>query len=476
MANVSLKQISQFKWQINPVGKMRVPAVVFASDRLIKHIDEKTISQVTNVATLPGVVKASFAMPDAHMGYGFPIGGVAAFDPEKGGIVSGGGVGFDIACGVRTLHTGLTEDDLISIKEELAKSLFRKVPAGVGSTGKIKLGAKNIDDMLTGGAVWAVEQGFGSSEDLEFIEEKGQMPSAIQNKVSDHAKKRQLDEMGTLGSGNHYLEVQKVEEIYDEKIAAVFGLKLGDIKVSIHCGSRALGHQIGTDYLKQMANQARSHGIELPDRELACAPINSALGQSYLGAMRCGVNCAMGNRQIITALVREAFADVISKAELKLLYDVSHNTAKFEQHNVGGLTRRLLVHRKGATRALGSGSMELPAAYRKTGQPVLIGGTMGTASYILAGTGESMSLAFGSACHGAGRCMSRRGAMKQWQGGEIVRNLADKNIIIKSKTMHSIAEEAPAAYKDVDAVVEATHKIGLAKKVAKLVPLICVKG
>ncbi len=476
MEKVSLKQISQFQWQIEPIGKMRVPGVVFASGSLIKHIDEKTISQVTNVATLPGIVKASFAMPDAHMGYGFPIGGVAAFDSDKGGIISGGGVGFDIACGVRTLHTGLNEDDLTGIKEKLAKALFRKIPAGVGSTGKIKLGSKHIDDMLTGGALWAVEHGLGTSDDLEFIEEKGQMHSAMPDKVSDHAKKRQFNEMGTLGSGNHYLEVQKVEEIYDKKIAAAFGLKLGDIKVSIHCGSRALGHQIGTDYLKQMANQAASHGIELPDRELACAPINSPLGQDYLGAMRCGINCAMGNRQIITALVREVFADVISKAELKLLYDVSHNTAKFEQHNVGGLTRRLLVHRKGATRAFGPGSMDLPAAYRKTGQPVLIGGTMGTASYILAGTAESMSLAFGSACHGAGRCMSRRGAMRQWQGSEVVKNLAERNIIIKSKSMRSIAEEAPLAYKDVNAVVEATHKIGLAVKVAKLVPLICVKG
>ena len=472
----ALKQVSEYQWRIEPVGKMRVPGIIFASKELIKHIDEKTISQITNVATLPGIVKASFAMPDAHMGYGFPIGGVAAFDPEKGGIVSGGGVGFDIACGVRTLHTGLNGDDLIPVKEKLAKALFRKIPAGLGSTGKIKLNSKQIDEMLTGGAVWAVEHGFGNKEDVEFIEEKGRVAGALPQKVSDHAKKRQLDKMGTLGSGNHYLEVQKVEEIYDKKIAAAFGLEQGDIELSIHCGSRGLGHQIGTDYLKRMATEAVSHGIELPDIELACAPINSALGQSYLGAMRCGTNCAMANRQIITALVREVFADVISKAELKLLYDVSHNTAKIEQHNIGGATRRLLVHRKGATRAFGPGSADLPAPYRKIGQPVLIGGTMGTASYILAGTKHSMSLAFGSACHGAGRCMSRTKAMKQWRGSEIVSNLSNKDIIIKSQSMRSIAEEAPLAYKDVNAVVEATHKIGLAVKIAKLVPLICIKG
>jgi len=476
MAKPELKQIGEYCWQIEPFGKMHVPGIIFADRTLINDIDEKTMSQVCNVAALPGIVKASFAMPDAHMGYGFCIGGVAAFDPDDGGVISGGGVGFDIACGVRTFHTGLSEDDITGVKEKLAESLFRDIPAGVGSTGNITLTGDTLNNMLAGGAVWAVEKGFGTKEDLDFIEEGGCAKGAIPAKVSPQAKKRQQEQMGTLGSGNHYLEVQKVVDIYDQQIAEGYGLKKGDCLVSVHCGSRGLGHQIGTDYLKEMASQAAGFGIELPDRELASVPVNSPLGQDYLGAMRAGINCALANRQILTVLVRKVFSNIFPKTNLKMLYDVSHNTAKVEEHEVSGKIKKLLVHRKGATRSFGPGSSDLPACYKALGQPVLIGGTMGTASYILAGTSESESLAFSSACHGAGRSMSRTQATKQWQGSQIVRQLAERKIIIKSRSMRGLAEEAPDAYKNVSAVVEATANAGLAKKVAKLLPMICVKG
>jgi tRNA-splicing ligase RtcB len=476
MAKPQLKQVSEYCWLIEPFGKMRVPGIIFADHNLIIDIDEKTMSQVCNVAALPGIVKASFAMPDAHMGYGFPIGGVAAFDPDDGGVISGGGVGFDIACGVRTFHTGLVENDITGAKEKLAEALFRDIPAGVGSTGNITLNTAQLDNMLAGGAIWAVEKGFGTKEDLDFIEERGFAKGANPSKVSAQAKKRQQEQMGTLGSGNHYLEVQKVADIYDAQIAEGFGLKKGDLLVSVHCGSRGLGHQIGTDYLKQMASQAASYGIDLPDRELASVPVNSPLGQDYLGAMRSGINCALANRQILTELVRRVFVRIFPKAQLNMLYDVSHNTAKVEEHKVEGKSKNLLIHRKGATRSFGPGCDDLPAKYKDFGQPVLIGGSMGTSSYILAGTSQSESMAFSSACHGAGRSMSRTAATKKWQGSQIVKELAERRIIIKSKSMRGLAEEAPDAYKNVSAVVEATVNAGLAKKVAKLLPMICVKG
>lgn len=476
MVKPELKRVSEYCWRIEPTGNMKVPGVIYADNVLINDMDEKTLTQVRNVAALPGIVKGSFAMPDAHMGYGFCIGGVAAFDPDKGGVISGGGVGFDISCGVRTFHTGLTIDQLDGVKEKLADALFHEIPAGVGSTGKISLTSEALDNMLTGGAKWAVEKGFGRKEDLDFIEEHGCMKGAMPEKVSPDAKRRQRDQMGTLGSGNHYLEVQKIVEIYDEKIAEGFGLKKGDCMISIHCGSRGLGHQIGTDYLKRMAYDAPKYGIELPDRELASVPVNCQLGQDYLGAMRAGINCALANRQILTALVRQVFSKIISGSDLKMLYDVSHNTAKIEEHEIGGKMKQLLVHRKGATRAFGPGSADLPPRYKSFGQPVLIGGTMGTSSYILAGSAESEKLAFSSACHGAGRSMSRTAATKKWQGGQIVKDLAQRKIIIKSRSMRGLAEEAPDAYKNVSAVIEATANAGLAIKVAKLLPLICVKG
>ncbi len=455
---------------------MRVPAIVFAGRALIRDMEDKVFEQAANVATLPGIVKASYAMPDAHWGYGFPIGGVAAFDAAQGGVVSAGGVGFDISCGVRTLTTGLTRSDIEAHRERLADALFAGIPAGLGSTGAIRLNDRAMDAMLSGGARWAVSQGYGHRDDLEHIEEQGCMEGALTEEVSQRAKRRQRDEMGTLGSGNHYLEVQQVIAVCDRDTAQSFGLQKDDIVVSIHCGSRGLGHQIGTEFLKSMAIAARQYGIELPDRELACAPINSPLGEAYLGAMRAGINCALANRQILTHLARLAFERLLPQAELDVLYDVSHNTCKEEEHLVGAETMRLFVHRKGATRALGPAHPDLPEAFRQTGQPVLIGGSMGTASYILAGLPQSEQRAFASACHGAGRAMSRRKASKQWHGRALIDELSTRGILIRSHSYRGVAEEAPGAYKDVAAVVDAAEKAGLARKVVKLAPVICIKG
>jgi tRNA-splicing ligase RtcB len=471
-----LKRTYENEWHIEPFGKMRVPGVIYASEALVRDMDDKVYEQVSNVATLPGIIKASYAMPDAHWGYGFPIGGVAAFDAEEGGVFSAGGVGFDVSCGVRTLMTGLSLDEIRPQREQLADALFSTVPAGVGSRGKLRLSDKEIDAMLSGGAKWAVGRGYGTREDLARIEEEGCMSGACAEDVSDRAKKRQREEMGTLGSGNHYLEVQHVAEIFDSGIASSYGLGQADVVLSIHCGSRGLGHQIGTEFLTRMAATAPQYGIELPDRELACAPIHSPLGESYLGAMRAAINCALANRQIVTHLVRQAFSEVFPRAELPLLYDVSHNTCKIEEHMIAGRAKRLFVHRKGATRAFGPGHPDIPQVFANTGQPVLIGGTMGTASYILAGTAMGMDLAFGSACHGAGRSMSRHQALRQWRGTEVVQKLAAQGVLICSRSMRGIAEEAPGAYKDVTAVVEAADRAGLARIVARLEPVICIKG
>ncbi len=471
-----LHRISDYQWRIEPTNGMHVPGIIFASEDLILAMDEKVYQQVCNVARLPGIVNASYAMPDAHWGYGFPIGGVAAFDPEQGGVVSAGGVGFDISCGVRTLHTGLSVQQVMLKQKELADVLFKYIPAGLGSTGIFHLKKKEMNAMLIGGARWAVERGLGDHADLERIEEHGCMQGADPDQISEHAKERQKNEMGTLGSGNHYLEVQKVVEVYDEAIAKKFGVALNDIKISIHCGSRGLGHQIGTEFLKSMAVSAKDHGITLPDRELACAPIESKIGQRYLAAMKGAINCALANREIVTHLTRQAVKQLYPDNHLDLLYDVSHNTCKLEQHEVNGKTKDLFVHRKGATRAFGPGSPVLPDALREAGQPVLIGGTMGTASYILAGTEQSMQLAYGSACHGAGRSMSRRKATKLWHGGNIMQQLADRGILIRSPSLRGIAEEAPDAYKDVNDVVKAAHQAGLSRMIAKLEPLICIKG
>ena len=469
----SLSRRSEFEWWIEPTGPMRVPAIIYAGEPLIRDMDEKVREQLVHVTSLPGIQRAAYAMPDAHWGYGFPIGGVAAFDPDEGGVISAGGVGFDISCGVRALRTTLRADQLESQKADLAEALFKSIPAGLGSRGAISLSGPEMDQMLSGGAQWAVASGYGNPEDLERIEEGGCAPDARPECVSHEAKRRQTHEMGTLGSGNHYLEVQRVAEIFDSAAAAAFGLQKDDIVVSIHCGSRGLGHQVGTDYLKTMVIDGYR---PIPDRELACAPIRSELGQQYLGAMRAATNCALANRQIITHLVRNAFSEVIPNIKLTLLYDVSHNTCKIERHVIHGASRELFVHRKGATRSFGPHHPELPLSLQDAGQPVLIGGTMGTESYVLAGTGESEQRAFSSACHGAGRAMSRTQASKRWQGRQLIDELHQRGILIRTRSYRGVAEEAPGAYKDVNVVAEAAEQAGLARRVARLVPLICVKG
>ena len=472
-----LKQIDQWSWTVPLApGERRSDVLLYGSAALLATMDDKVLEQITNVARLPGLVGPAMTMPDAHWGYGFPIGGVAAFDPEQGGIISAGGVGFDISCGIRCLRTNLVVGDTAPHFPSLARELSEKIPAGLGEEGELQLGVADLDDVLRGGARWAVARGYGNAADLDFVEEGGCMADTMPEYVSAHAKKRQRGEMGTLGSGNHYLEVQVVDRIDDADTARAYGLHEGQIVVSIHCGSRGLGHQIGTDYLVSLAKAAAGLGIRLPDRELACAPINTPEGQQYIGAMNAAINCALANRQILTHLTRKAFSRVIRGAVLETLYDVSHNTCKPERHIVDGRARLLYVHRKGATRAFGPGHPALPERYRDVGQPVVIGGSMGTGSYILAGTAESERRAFSSASHGAGRAMSRHQALKQWRGRQLVDELAARGILIRTRSMRGVAEEAPGAYKDVDLVAEATERAGLARRVAFLRPKVCVKG
>ena len=471
-----LTRVDEIAWRIEPHGAMRVPAIIYADENLIRDMDETVYEQAANVAMLPGIVQASYAMPDAHWGYGFPIGGVAAFDADQGGVVSAGGVGFDISCGVRTMLSGLKAADILPIQRALADSLFRQIPAGVGSTGAITLDTVEMDAMLSGGARWAIACGWGEARDLERIEENGTMIGAMPEWVSERARERQRREMGTLGSGNHYLEVQAVAEIFDAKVAGIYGLAENDVVVTIHCGSRGLGHQIGSEYLRDMVIAASTSGISLPDRELACAPIKSDVGQHYLGAMRAAINCALANREILGHFAKRVFAHFFPGESLSLLFDVSHNTCKVEPHMVDGKRRQLFVHRKGATRAFGPGHESLPVTLRSAGQPVLIGGSMGTASYILAGEASAEQKAFSSACHGAGRAMSRHAARKQWSGRKIQDDLRTQGILIRSPSTRGIAEEAPGAYKDVAAVVAAAEHAGLARRIARLRPLICIKG
>jgi len=455
---------------------MEVPGVLFASEGLIDEMDDKVREQVSNVASLPGIVHAAYAMPDAHWGYGFPIGGVAAFDPDRGGVISAGGVGFDISCGVRVLLTPFHVADVDKRRKALAEALFRRVPAGVGSTSRLRLDEAEMEAMLLGGAKWSVERGYGRPADLNRVENGGQYAGADPGEVSFHAKRRQVEEMGTLGSGNHYLEVQEVVEVYDAECAAAFGLEAGGVVIAIHCGSRGLGHQVATDFSKRMVLAARGYGIHLADRELASVPVKSPDGRAYFGAMQAAANCALANRQILSFFVREVVGDVMGDDRLPLLYDVSHNVCSLEEHEVDGARRRLYVHRKGATRAFGPGHPDTPCDLKQWGQPVLVGGTMGTASYILVGTAASEKLAFSSACHGAGRSLSRSQATRQYRGEDVVERLRRRDILIKAQSLRGVAEEAPGAYKDVDDVVQATHAAGLARRVARLEPLICVKG
>lgn len=467
------RQKSDCEWELPRSGRMRAPAVVFASRELLAEMDEDAVAQLVNVACLPGIRKAAFAMPDAHWGYGFPIGGVAAFNPEDG-VVSAGGVGFDIACGVRTLLTGLAAEELEGRLDKLADALFREVPAGVGSAGKLKLSERELDKVLLEGAEWAVSRGYGSREDLARIENGGRLDGADPGQVSKKAKQRQSPEMGTLGSGNHYLELQEVTDIYAPQTADIFGLRKGQVAVSIHCGSRGLGHQVATEFTRLMAQAAGRHGIALPDPQLACAPIDSKEGRAYFGAMASAANCAMANRQILAALVRGVFERTLGPCEMPLLYDVSHNLCRLEEHELDGTRTRLYVHRKGATRAFGPGMPDLPGAFRSCGQPAIIGGSMGTASFILAGAGNPNG--FCSVSHGAGRRLSRRQAAKLRSGRQVAEQLERLNIRIRSDSFRGLAEEAPEAYKDINAVIDSAERAGLAVKVARLRPMACIKG
>jgi tRNA-splicing ligase RtcB len=478
---VKVQQIDQCRWRIPREGAMRTDGLVFASPAMMQDLRrEQALEQVCNVATLPGIVGPSMAMPDIHWGYGFPIGGVAAFDADEG-IVSPGGVGYDINCGVRLLRSNLDADSIRSSIERLADALFRNVPSGVGSCRRdFKLSVKEGTHVLVKGAAWGVQQGFGEESDLDYIEGHGTIPGADPEMVSERALERGRNQLGTLGSGNHFLEIQKVEAIYDAEAAAVLGLRTGQVTVSIHTGSRGLGYQVCEDYLKTMLKAARKYGIVLPDRQLCCAPLQSEEARSYLAAMACAANFAFANRQMITAWVRETFEQVLGKgpADLRLgvVYDVCHNIAKWENHTINNKQRRLCVHRKGATRAFPPGHAEIPAAYRNIGQPVLIPGDMGRYSYVLTGTVEAYKETFGSTCHGAGRVMSRHAAKKAARGKDLIGHLATRGILVRAAGRATIAEEMPEAYKDVADVVEVVQQAGIGNVVAKLTPMAVVKG
>jgi tRNA-splicing ligase RtcB len=475
-----IKKIDEWRFLIPKKGSMRVPGLIFSSSELMPSIKEdQSLQQVVNVATLPGIVKYSLAMPDIHWGYGFPIGGVAAFNMEDG-IISPGGVGYDINCGVRLLTTALPASEIQHKVKELISALFKNIPTGVGSRGRIRLSQKEGSKVALEGASWAVKKGLGTKEDLERTEDQGVMRGADPSTVSERAFKRGHDELGTLGSGNHFLEIQVVEEIYDTKIADVFNLFEGQLTVLIHSGSRGFGHQICDDFLKGMGAHVRELGISLPDRQLACAPITSDIGRRYFAAMACAANYAWANRQIIMHWTKETFERVLevspNEMKMELLYDVCHNIAKLETHVVDGKKMTLCVHRKGATRSLPPDHPDVPTKYKKVGQPVLIPGDMGTCSYVLAGSHKAMEETFGSTCHGAGRVLSRKQAIKVAKGRAINRELEDKGIFVQSRGKNTLKEEIPEAYKDVSLVVEAVYNAGLAIKVAKLRPLGVMKG
>lgn len=459
--------------------KMRVSGRLYLDDESFEALEEGALQQIVNIACLPGVYKYSIGLPDIHFGYGFPIGGVAAFN-KKNGIVSPGGVGFDINCGVRLIKTNLTLDSIEDSLNELVEMLFKNIPSGVGSKGKITLEDGEINDVLDYGAKWAVDNGYGWEEDLEFLEENGRIEAADSSKVSDKAKKRGIPQLGSLGSGNHFLEIQIVDEIYNEKVADVYGLKKGMIVIMIHSGSRGCGHQVCSDYLRLMDKAYKNYKINLEDRQLACAPLDTNEAQDYLKAMYAAANYAWANRQMMTHWIRETFEDVLGKSakemDMQIVYDVAHNIAKEETHEIDGRVSDLVVHRKGATRAFGSGRIEVPKKYREVGQPVLIPGTMGTASYVLQGTDIAMEETFGSTAHGAGRVLSRSQAKKDYVAEDIEKDLSEKGIKIKATSKNVIAEEAPGAYKNVDSVVRVSDSTGIAKLVAKVKPLAVTKG
>jgi tRNA-splicing ligase RtcB len=473
---MEIVRVSDFIWEIPKSGEMKVPARIYASEKLIELAKrDQTLQQARNVACLPGIQRMSYVMPDAHQGYGFPIGGVAAFDLDDG-IISPGGVGYDINCGVRLLRTDFKESDITAKRKELLAEIFKEVPAGVGKGGITKLSRNVLKEILVRGAEWAVEQGYGTAEDLERTEEGGRMKDATWEFISERALERGIPQLGTLGAGNHFLEIQKVDEIYDEKVAKAFGIEeKGQVLVMIHCGSRGLGHQIATDYIELM--EQKFGYKNLPDRELINAPFKSDLGQRYYKSMCAAVNYAFANRQMIAHWVRDVFAKVMGSARgMRQIYDVCHNVAKVEKHTVNGKEKLLCIHRKGATRSFGPGRPEIPAVYRAVGQPVLIPGSMGTASYILVGTKEAEELSFSSTAHGAGRVMSRNEALRRFRGEQIRDELAKKGVELKASSWKGVAEEASAAYKDVDEVVRVSHETGLGKLVARVVPIGVMKG
>jgi len=482
MPRTLLEKINNYEWRIPRSYKpcMKTDAIVFADEYLLEKMEgDLTLEQAANVACLPGIRLYSYVMPDGHQGYGFPIGGVAGFDVDEG-VISPGGVGYDINCGVRVLRTNLSEEDVRNRIRDLVDALFRNVPSGVGSTGHLRLSISDLDEVLNHGVKWAVEHGFGWERDLEHIEEKGSMKGADAGKVSRVAKQRGHEQLGTLGAGNHFLEIQVVDKIYDPGIAKAMGIThVGQVTLMIHTGSRGLGHQVASDYLVAMERAMRRYGISVPDRELAAVPFASPEGQDYFKAMAAAANFAWTNRQIITHWVRESFRQVFKQAPeslgLEIIYDVAHNIAKVEEHVVDGVKYRVVVHRKGATRAFPPGHPDIPSDYQSIGQPVLIPGSMGTASYILVGTSDG-ARTWHSAPHGAGRWLSRNEAIRSYSPDRVTDELSRKGVVIRAATRRVISEEAPGAYKDVDKVVLTAHKVGIARMVVKMRPIGVVKG
>ncbi|MEK7605916.1 MAG: RtcB family protein [Patescibacteria group bacterium] len=476
----NFKKINAYTWQIPQTFRsdMRVPAIIFASEKMLDDIlQDRSIEQLINVTTLPGIRKAALVMPDAHEGYGFPIGGVAATSFPNGAI-SPGGIGYDINCGVKLLKSDLEASSLNHHQGLLARRLYEEIPSGVGHGGRLTLIEKRLDEVLVKGAAWIVDNGYGEKEDIHFIESEGCLDNADPQAVSDHAKKRGKDQLGTLGAGNHFVEVDVIDEIFDETIASTFGLSLNQVVVLIHTGSRGLGHQVATDYIRIMNQSMTKYGINVPDRELACAPLSSPEGTAYFNAMAASANFAFANRELIAWEVRKVFKEMFGE-RLSTLYDVAHNIAKIEEHVINEKKRsrkKVIVHRKGATRAFGPNSPELIDEYSLTGQPVLIPGSMGTASYVLAGTTEAMELSFGSCCHGAGRTLSRHAAKAQISGKKLKIDLEEQGIFIQAGSISDLAEEAPLAYKNIHDVVDVVDKVGIAKKVARLRPAVVVKG
>ena len=482
MSSLIPKKIANMTYKIekDETLGMKVPVIIYANDQLLeKMMTDRTIRQAVNVSTIPGILQNVVVLPDGHEGYGFPVGGVAAMDAEEG-MISPGGVGYDINCGVRLLRTNLREQDVRPKLKELVGDLFSSIPSGVGSKGAIKLSNSQLDEVLVKGVPWAVDNGYGVKGDADVCEENGQMKNADPNKISDKARKRGAPQLGSLGSGNHFLEVQKVAEVHDEEAAKRMGIEEGQVTILTHCGSRGFGHQVCSDYLRVSEQALKKYNISLPDRELACVPNSSEEGESYRKAMFAALNFAWGNRQMITHWTRKSFQRVFKQSEsdlgMDLVYDVSHNIAKIEKHKINGEQKSVVVHRKGATRAFPANKDEVPQKYRDLGQPVFIPGSMGTASWILLGQPNSMDLTFGSTAHGAGRTMSRTKARKNYTESQVKKYLSDKGIEVKALTRDGIVEETPQAYKDVDSIVNVSHELGIATRVAKLVPIGVIKG